>query len=106
MRRVREESAILDSARDRAQTVIDYRLQLGEISSRSAASSPPATSTAALGDHERARLAGNDALEEVEQAAREEAARKARRRRARQAAMNRSAIRCPLGEQDERDMCH
>ena len=44
---------------------------------RDAEAQPPAAPTADLADHERARLAQNDALEDVEQAAREEAARKA-----------------------------
>ena len=44
---------------------------------RDAEAQPPEAPAADLGDHERARLAGNDALEDVEQAAREEAARKA-----------------------------
>ncbi|HXT20964.1 MAG TPA: mechanosensitive ion channel domain-containing protein [Thermoanaerobaculia bacterium] len=44
---------------------------------RDAEAQPPAAPTADLADHERAQLAGNDALEDVEQAAREEAARRA-----------------------------
>ena len=44
---------------------------------RDAEARPPAEATAELGEHERARLAGNDALEEVKRAAEEEAARRA-----------------------------
>jgi len=44
---------------------------------RDAEAQPPEEKAADLADHERARLAGNDALEEVEHAAREEAARRA-----------------------------
>lgn len=44
---------------------------------RDADAQPPAETPADLGDRERARLAGNDALEEVEHAAREDAERRA-----------------------------
>jgi small-conductance mechanosensitive channel len=44
---------------------------------RDAEAQPPDEKAADLADHERERLAGNDALEEVEHAAREEAARRA-----------------------------